>query len=217
MAGETLKTLDERNQRKKEAREDIFVYAGFIQPGKHQILIKDKLTGHLYAREIVVDIRRRDIEPHPAPNLYNKTLGVHRYQTASGEEILDLDGSVFMNFKRYTKQNIMDCLKADMATSILEYFLDSEEEEEAIQEVLQRNYTSYCQFFHQVGAMYSNFPNVAMKDIKKVLQRIGVCEIEKAEAFVTSILKQYKEYRQEVNLEFLLNRMHFIEVLLMYV
>ena len=42
LAGETLKTLDERNAREAEARTDIFVYAGFIQPGKHQILIKDK-------------------------------------------------------------------------------------------------------------------------------------------------------------------------------
>ena len=85
MAGEPIKTLDERNLRKKEAREDIFVYAGFMQPGKHQILIKDKPPptpscpepeSNLYCREIVVDIRRRDIEPHPAPNLYKKTLNL---------------------------------------------------------------------------------------------------------------------------------------------
>ena len=30
MAGETLKTQDERNKRKIESREEIFVYAGFI-------------------------------------------------------------------------------------------------------------------------------------------------------------------------------------------
>ena len=148
LAGETLKTLDERNQREAEARTDIFVYAGFIQPGKHQILIKDKLTNNLYAREIVVDIRRREIEPHPAPNQHKKVVGIHRYTTAAGEDILDLDGSVFMNFQRYTKRNIMDCLKADMATSILEHFLDSAEDEEAVQEVLSLNYESYCKFFH---------------------------------------------------------------------
>ena len=152
MRGETLKTLDERNQRQREAQQDIFVYAGFIQPGKHQILIKDKLTNCFYTREIVVDIRRREIEPYPAPNLYKKTIGIRRYKTKSGEDILDLDGSVFMNFKRYTKQNIMDCLKADMATSILEHLLDSDEEEDAVQEVLRKNYTAYCQFFHQVSA-----------------------------------------------------------------
>ena len=67
------------------------------------------------AREIVVDIRRREIEPHPAPNINKMVPGIHRYKTDQGEDILDLDGSVFMNFQRYTKQNIMDCLKADMA------------------------------------------------------------------------------------------------------
>ena len=79
LRGETLKLLDERNQRENEARTDIFVYAGFIQPGKHQILIKDKLTNNLYAREIVVDIRRREIESHAAPNQEKRTIGIRKY------------------------------------------------------------------------------------------------------------------------------------------
>ena len=162
-------TAEERHARAEEARNNIFVYAGFIQPGKHQIMIRDKMTNTLWVREIVVDIRRRDIETQSAPNLYKRTNGIHKNVTSSGEEIIDLDGSVFMNFKRYTKQNIMDCLKADMATSIVENVLETEEEGDAIQDVLTQNYTGYCQFFHAISTQYGNFPNIALEDVTKVL------------------------------------------------
>ena len=33
--------IGEQNQRKKESTDDIFVFAGFVPPGKHQIIIKD--------------------------------------------------------------------------------------------------------------------------------------------------------------------------------
>ena len=37
------------------------MFAGYVEPGKHQIIIKDQQTGKYYAREIVVDGRSRDI------------------------------------------------------------------------------------------------------------------------------------------------------------
>ena len=85
-----------------------------------------------------------------------------------------------MNFKRYTQNLIIDCLKADMTTSILEYLLDSRLEEEAVQDVLSKNYMDYCIFFHQIGAQYGNFPNVALDDLPKVLIQIGMCTKESA-------------------------------------
>ena len=151
-----------------EQQSNIFVYAGFIQPGKHQILIRDS-SGKYYAREIVVDIRKRDIEPHLAPLNSTYHQGIRRYTSNSGENIIDLDGSVFMNFKRYTRDIIIECLKSDMSTSILEHLLDSEREEEAVQDVLSSCYQDYCIFFHQIAAQYSNFPNIALSDLKKVL------------------------------------------------
>ena len=39
-AGESL-SKQEINERKNESTNDIFVYAGFVEPGKHQIIIKD--------------------------------------------------------------------------------------------------------------------------------------------------------------------------------
>ena len=44
-----------------------------------------------------------------------------------------------------------------------------------------------------------------------------MCELEKAKEFMAGIMKSWKELRPEVSSELLLNRMHFIEVLLMYV
>ena len=127
------KTLNTGNQEdlnlnlqwKSAVENEIFVYAGFIQPGKHQILVKDNRDRY-FAREIVIDIRKRDIDPHQAPANEEYRQGIRRYTSNTGEDIIDLDGSVFMNFKRYTKEIIIDCLKADMATSVLEYLLDSE-------------------------------------------------------------------------------------------
>ena len=54
-------TNQEKKQRKQESTNDIFCFAGFVEPGKHQIIIKDQLTGNYFVREIVVDVRKRDI------------------------------------------------------------------------------------------------------------------------------------------------------------
>ena len=39
----------------------MYVYAGFVPPGKHQIIINDQKTNQFFMREIVVDARARDI------------------------------------------------------------------------------------------------------------------------------------------------------------
>ena len=50
------------NERQRQSTEDIFVFAGFIKPGKQQIFIKDPATGKIYGRELVIDIRRREVD-----------------------------------------------------------------------------------------------------------------------------------------------------------
>ena len=51
----------EKEDRKLESQQDIYVYAGFVEPGKHQIVIKDQMTNRWFSREIVVEARRPDI------------------------------------------------------------------------------------------------------------------------------------------------------------
>ena len=58
--GEPL-TMPEIKARKEEAENDIFVFAGYVEPGKHQIIIKDQKLEKWYAREIVVEARQREI------------------------------------------------------------------------------------------------------------------------------------------------------------
>ena len=41
-------------------------------------------------------------------------------------EMIDLDNSVFMNFKRYTKQDVTNCFKADMRMSTFENVVKDE-------------------------------------------------------------------------------------------
>ena len=42
--------------------------------------------------------------------------------------VVDLDNSVFMNFKRYTKQDVQNCFQADMRASAFENFIQDEED-----------------------------------------------------------------------------------------
>ena len=60
LAGDVLDKKD-KEKRKEESQNDIYVYAGYVEPGKHQIIIKDQITGKYYTREIVLETRSRDI------------------------------------------------------------------------------------------------------------------------------------------------------------
>ena len=110
-----------------------------MQPGKHQIIIKDQLTGHYFVREIVVDVRKRDIIDCSKFSVYVAKLifafsctdhvepertseSIKRYETVdeiTGQkrEMIDLENSVFMNFRRYTKKDVLNCFEADMRNS----------------------------------------------------------------------------------------------------
>ena len=48
--------------------------------------------------------------------------------TGEIKEMIDLDNSVFMNFKRYTKQDVANCFKADMRSSTFENVIKDEED-----------------------------------------------------------------------------------------
>mmetsp|Transcript_34846 Transcript_34846/g.42788 ORF Transcript_34846/g.42788 Transcript_34846/m.42788 type:complete len:143 (+) Transcript_34846:530-958(+) len=54
-------TAAEQKERKIESQNDIFVFSGYVEPGKHQIVIKDQKDNRWYAREIVIEARTREI------------------------------------------------------------------------------------------------------------------------------------------------------------
>lgn len=37
------------------------MYAGFLKPGRHQIVVYDKVTNKYWAKNIVVDLRKSEI------------------------------------------------------------------------------------------------------------------------------------------------------------
>lgn len=55
-----------------------------------------------------------------------KRFGKHNEETGKHVEMIDLDNSVFMNFKRYTKQDVTNCFKADMRMSTFENVVKDE-------------------------------------------------------------------------------------------
>jgi hypothetical protein len=54
-----------------DSRDNIYVYAGFLKPGKHQIIIYDKKVEKYFARDIIIDFRNHDIQP--SKNAHPKT------------------------------------------------------------------------------------------------------------------------------------------------
>lgn len=49
--------------------------------------------------------------------------------TGEQTEMIDLDNSVFMNFKRYTKAGVSQCFEADMRSSNFELIIKEDEED----------------------------------------------------------------------------------------
>ena len=57
-----------------------------------------------------------------------KRFGKQDDETGKHVEMIDLDNSVFMNFKRYTKQDVTNCFKADMRMSSFENVVRDEQD-----------------------------------------------------------------------------------------
>ena len=81
------------------------------------------------------------------------------------KEVLDLDNSVFMNFKRYTKQDVANCFEADMRSSSFENVIQDETELNLCAHTLEENYATYCQVFHEISAQFDHFPMIDLKDL----------------------------------------------------
>lgn len=91
------------------------------------------MTNKWFSREIVVEARRAEIVSchHVEPEKNQESI--KRFQkideiTGKARTMIDLDSSVFMNFKRYTKQDVINCFKADMRQSSFENIVRNEED-----------------------------------------------------------------------------------------
>ena len=137
--------------------------------------------------------------------------------TGETEEMIDLENSVFMNFKRYTIKEVSNCFEADMRASNFEAII-KEDEEDLTQcaLVFEKNYAAYCMCFHEVAAHYDNFPLINLTDLAEVLYEIGIYAKAKAEPIAARVIAKYRALRQvKDNEDLLLNRVKFTEVLLL--
>ena len=98
----------------------------------------------------MVDQRRRNIINCHLYEGEENPVAIKRFQKQDAfvsqggelEELIDLDNSVFMNFKRYTKQDVANCFEADMRSANFEAVIKDDEEVSKFQTKL-----SFCTSF----------------------------------------------------------------------
>jgi len=56
----------------------------------------------------------------------------------------------------------------------------------------QKHYAAYCMVFHEVAAIYDNFPFIDISDLSKVLHTIGIYDEEKATELGEMVTKRMR-------------------------
>ena len=149
-------------------------------------------------------------------DLEGNTQAIKRFINQDNEEDVNLDNSVFMNFVRYNRSSIEACFQTDWKNSVMDHIIQDQQLTAEVAEEFRKNYVSYCKFFHEVSANYTSFPNIAMKDLAHVLlYKLGSFNEDFSKVVADEVIEEYKEYRPEVYVDKLLNRVSFCEVLIL--
>ena len=82
------------------------MYAGYLTPGKHQLIFLDKKTNIYYAREFINDVRSCEVLQFVNDANTIQTSSKIKTHEVDGRTWMDLHNSVFMNFTRITKQTV---------------------------------------------------------------------------------------------------------------
>ena len=59
-------TVEQVAKIQDDVKGNIFVYAAYLKPGKHQIVLYDQTSDTFWAKNIMVEMRTCDIEPQVA-------------------------------------------------------------------------------------------------------------------------------------------------------
>jgi hypothetical protein len=70
----------------KEELNDVFVFADFVKPGVHTILVYDPLTNDLYFKQVGVRVRRA---PHAAPGSGSQDADAAKWREKQLQESAD--------------------------------------------------------------------------------------------------------------------------------
>ena len=107
--------------------------------------------------------------------------------------MIDLDNSVFMNFKRYTKEDVGAAFKADKDFFDFDEILDDPEDAYECAMVFKKFYQSFCITFHEVSAHYENFPEIHINDLAAVLDEIGFYPKEIADQIGAKVITKINQ------------------------
>lgn len=81
----------------KEYRNQCFTYAGYLKPGKHQMIVYDELNDSMWFKDVLADQRTVPIKSNDGGATLNQSQ-IIKLIDENGEELIDRDNSVFMNF-----------------------------------------------------------------------------------------------------------------------
>jgi len=72
-------------------------------------------------------------------------------------------------------------------------------------------------FFHRIAATLSDFPFVKFREIPILFKEAGILSEKTTLSIMDIIIEKYKLIREDVTLELMMNRMIFIEMLLLFI
>ena len=110
----------------KHSNENIFVYAGYLTPGKHQLILFDNKTNIYYARDFLTDVRSCEVLQYVNDTYEISSNPKIKQHVINGRVWFDLHNSVFMNFTRITTSTVLECFKMDMQFCRMRNIVESE-------------------------------------------------------------------------------------------
>lgn len=86
-----------------------------------------------------------------------------------------------------------------------------------IKKLMREKYSIFVKFFHRLSAQYSSFPHIELSTVPKIFEMLGILTKDFADQLHEVVCEAYKELREESHRSFHLNRMYFVEVVLLYI
>ena len=84
--------------------------------------------------------------------------------------------------------------------------------------LIAREFRTLGELHHSISAQLENFPMFKLMHLSRVLSLMTkTFTLEESQQYSVGILERYKVYRLEVSENFLVTRMHFLELLLILV
>ena len=91
--------------------EDIYVFAGFVKPGRQVLIIYDPYDREFYQRDIVVEVRRSEI-------ILQKADSKNQKDPAEDDCLFEQDDFIFKDWRRDTMENIHHNCQTDLDSEI---------------------------------------------------------------------------------------------------